>query len=302
MKAVRKLCLLLLVACVGCADGGPVGTGISSSISGNVAAVDTTSGAMGSVAGVHVSVAGSPEVQTTTGADGGFALSGPFSGNVTLRFSAQQVTAISEPIDVPLGSEVVLDDVVIHPNEVEFVKPQLRRFVGRVAFTDCATDSADAAVILVNDRKVTANQFMVQLTLDSVLINGDGAPLPCEQVHDTDAIFIEGVILPDRTILAIAVVVTPAATVQAPPVREIRFRGTVAIASCAEDLVLLRDDVAGPQVLRLLPASTIVNADLQAITCEDIDAGARMEGKGLRAGRLDALQVVRAAVRTPMQP
>ena len=46
MKPLRSLALLILaVVFLGCADGGPVGTGISSSsVSGMVVSVDTTAG------------------------------------------------------------------------------------------------------------------------------------------------------------------------------------------------------------------------------------------------------------------
>ena len=60
MKPFRRLSLLLLAAFLGCADGGPVGTGVSSSsVSGTVVAVDTSGGgsAASLAAPVQVSLA-----------------------------------------------------------------------------------------------------------------------------------------------------------------------------------------------------------------------------------------------------
>jgi hypothetical protein len=302
MKRVRWLWLLLCAAVIGCADGGPVGTGIgSSSISGNVAAVDTSMRSTALMESVHVSIAEMPSIEDTTDADGNFELTGDFSGPVTVRFTAGQVGATTEPIDIPLGAEVVLSDVQLRAGVVRYVKPQVRRFFGRIALVDCTVDVPGAAEILADDRKpATANQFLIRLSPDTVIIGGNGVVLQCNQLKNTDAIAIEGVIRSDRTIDAIVVVIAPPPPTDAQPVVEVRFRGTVDIVNCTSGNIQMTDDMAGERRLRLRARSVLVDAALQPTTCDTISVGSRIEGKGLKVGRTAALDVVRITIRPPL--
>ena len=304
MKRVGWLWLLLWVGVVGCADGGPVGTGIaSSSISGTVTEVDTSARSTAALTqAVHVSVVEMPSIEDTTDADGNFALVGNFSGPVTLRFTTNQVSATTAPIDVPLGADVVLDDVQVHPNAVQFSKPQLRRFFGRIALVDCSVDVPGAAEILADDRKpATTNQFLIRLSADTVIIRGDGAVLQCSDLKARDSIAIEGVIQPDRTIGAIVAVVAPPPPAQPQPVVELRFAGAVNVVNCDSGLVQLSDDVAGATRLHLVDSSVLVDSNMQPTTCDSITVGSRLRGRGLRAGRMTAIEVVRATVTAPAQ-
>jgi len=299
MKRVRWLWLLLCIGVVGCADGGPVGTGIgSSSISGTVTAVDTSARSTAALTqAVHVSIVEVPSIEDTADADGNFALVGDFSGPVTLRFTANQVSATTAPIDVPLGADVVLDDVEIQTNAVRFSKPQLRRFFGRIALVDCSVDVPDAAEILADDRKpATTNQFLIRLSADTVIIRGDGAVLHCSDLKASEAIAIEGVIQPDRTIGAIVAVVAPPPPTQPQPVVELRFAGAVNVVNCDSGLIQLNDDVAGATRLHLEDSSVLVDSNMQPTTCDSITVGSRLRGRGLKAGRMTAIDVVRATL------
>ena len=305
MKRIRWLWLLLCVGIVGCADGGPVGTGIaSSSISGTVTMVDTSARSTAALAqSVHVNVVEIPSIEDTTDADGNFALVGNFSGPVTLRFTANQVSATTEPIDVPLGADVVLDDVEVHPDAVQFSKPQVRRFFGRIALVDCSVDVPGAAEILADDRKpTTTDQFLIRLSADTVIIRGNGTALQCSDLKARNSVAIEGVIQPDHTIGAIVVVVGPPPPTQPQPVVELRFAGTVNVVNCDSGLIQLSDDVAGATRLHLSNNSVLVDANMQPTTCDSIAVGGRLQGRGLKAGRMTAIDVVRATTTPPAEP
>jgi hypothetical protein len=78
------LLLALLAGCAGAEGGGPIGTGITSSVAGNVVAVVDDGGASEAAAlavpAVAVSIDEAPGVATITDADGNFTLEGDFSG------------------------------------------------------------------------------------------------------------------------------------------------------------------------------------------------------------------------------
>jgi hypothetical protein len=302
MKPLRRLALLLLATVLGCADGGPVGTGISSSsVSGTLVAVDTSGdGSAASLAApVRVSLEELPDVATMTDADGNFDLVGDFSGSLTLKFTAPQTEATT-PLLVPESSEIELGDVRIRPGMVIFNKPQVRRFFGQVAFIDCSTGTPGAADLLVNDRKTAANQFMIRVSPETVLVSADGQDVQCSQIKVGLRVSIEGVIQRDRTIGAITVVVTPPPPGHEQPVTQLRFSGTVAVINCGSGMILLIDDVAGQSRLRLSDASGLVDPALQALECADIQVGDRMKGKGLvKARRPDVIEVVTAAIQPP---
>ena len=302
MKPFRWLWLLALTAVLGCADGGPVGTGISSSsVSGTVVAVDSTGGggAASLAAPVRVNLAELPDIATTTDANGNFVLAGNFSGSLTLKFTAPQAEA-SAPVLVPEFSEVDLGDIRIRPGVVIFNKPQVRRFFGQVAFVDCSTDTPGAAELLVNDRKSMANQFMVRLSPNTVLVSADGQDVPCSQITIGAHVSVDGAIQPDRTIGAVTVVIGPPPQDEAQPVMQFRFSGTVTGINCDSGMIQLIDDVAGQSRLRLSPASGLVDAALQPLQCTDVRVGDRLRGTGLvKAHRGEMIEVVTAVVRPP---
>ena len=167
-------------------------------------------GAAGLDTPVQVSIDEAPGLAATTDADGRFELAGDFSGVLTVRFAAPAVVATSM-VDVPRGADVELDDIRLQPGRVEFSRPRLRPVTGRVALVDCALDTTGAAEVLVDDRTGLANQFLVRISADPALLSGNGDDLPCGQIKLRDRIAVEGVILPDRTVAAIAIIVAPPA-------------------------------------------------------------------------------------------
>ena len=303
MKPLRSPALLILaVVFLGCADGGPVGTGISSSsVSGMVVSVDTTAGGgtASLTAPVQVSVVESPSIATTTDAAGNFDLVGQFSGSVTLRFDTPQAEATAA-LEVPLAAEIDLGEIRLRPGFVSFNKPQVRRFFGQISFVDCSTKVPGAAEILVNDRKAMANQFMVRVTPATVIVAADGQDVQCTQLRNGDRVSIEGVMNSDRTIGAITLTLSPPPPGRPQPVTQLNFAGIVGVVNCASGMIELFDDKAGQSRLRLSDDSGLVNPILQPLQCSDIQVGDRLEGTGLvKARRPDVVQVVTAIVQPP---
>src|SRR5690349_6629956 len=94
----KRAMLLPLLALLGaCAEGGIRGSGISTSVVGNVASV---AGSPGGLAGIRVAVVGSG-VSAKTDRDGNFSLVGPFDGLATVRFAPPGGGAAALPINVP---------------------------------------------------------------------------------------------------------------------------------------------------------------------------------------------------------
>ena len=284
-----RRCLALLLClfpfAAACSDGGPVGTGISrSQLSGTVIAVDESGGGAAALdTPVQVSIDEAPGVETTTDAAGYFELSGEFSGALTLRFAATAVAAATT-VDVPLGASLELDDIRLRRGVVEFSRPRLRRFTGRVALVDCSLDTPGAAEVLVDDRTGLANQFLVRISADTALLSGNGDDLPCGQIKLRDRIAVEGVILPDRTVAAIAIIVAPPAAAQTQPLVEVRFRGTVAVVNCDSGLVEFIDDVTGRTRLRIEPTSVLVERGPPPGPLRRRRSGGSARGEGPREG------------------
>jgi hypothetical protein len=303
MKHLGKLCVLLFAACSGCADGGPVGTGIGASlVTGNVTEVQVNGSASVAVPPVRVSIDEAPGIEDTTDAHGNFALEGDFSGLITLRFRAENVEA-SERIEVPAGSEVTLEDVQIRPGAVQTSNIELGRFFGRVELVDCFADASGADILVKDQRRVSANQFLVRVTSETVIVRGDGLSLACAQIDDNVSIAVAGRIRRvDGTIEAITIVIGPPPPGNPQPVEQRRFRGTVTpVINCQTRMILIFDDMIGETRLTLLPNTAIVDANQQSLRCSDISVGNRVDGVGvINVRRPGAVEVLRMTVRPPV--
>lgn len=305
MKRFRNIWILVLAAWLGCADGGPVGTGIaSSSVSGTVTQADTSTGASPNLeTPVRVSIDEVPGVEDTTDAEGNFDLVGDFSGELTLRFTAPDTTATT-PIDVPLGSETDLGDVQLQVGAVMLTsRPRLRNFVGVIVFAECSDAVSDAADFIVNDRKAAANQFMVRVSSETIIVRGDGQDVGCTQVKVADSVAIEGVIRPDRTVEAITIIIAPRAPGGPQPIEERSFRGTVSpVINCETGNILIDDEMTGVSRLRLVNTTVIKTADRNPLQCQDIAAGDLVEGRGLiRADKPEEIRVDTLVVTRPLE-
>jgi hypothetical protein len=288
VKRIGVLALLLSLAVAGCAssgDGGPVGSGISASmVSGNIVAVasPTPSTGQGQNAGamlepVVVSIDEAPTVVGNTDANGNFLLSGAFSGQVTVRFSTAEFSA-AQPLNVPAGSVVILQDVVIRPGAVRIASLWQLNFFGTVAFTECQSN-----VVEVNDRK--SNKFEVGLSPHTSITNAGGEPVACSAIQEGQSVSVQGAgVLRTGSIAALAVEVGPPTPGNPQAIQQIRVFGTIHTSgvNCDTGNILLDVPGGGTFRVRLSPSTVIKGrADQQPLTCQDLSDGDTLDGQGL---------------------
>jgi len=288
MKWGARVWVFACAALIGCAgsDGGPVGTGISTSsasISGNVIDVQTTSAASvaadaATLPSITVSIDGT-NARTSADADGNFELSGDFSGSVTVRFTVPQFQ-VTQALDVPAGSAIVLQDVELSSDGVQAQAARQLDFNGRVALVDC-TDGT----LLVDDNRDPDMQLTVQLLADTTVTRGNGDSVSCADIAGGDAVEIEGYIQlqpapTGRVIAALTVVLAPPLpSEQPPPVQDVAFAGDVAALNCDAGFVVIDDSLHRSRV-HLSGATVITGTDSGLIGCPDLALGEHVAGRG----------------------
>ncbi len=228
--------LMLLAGCTGVGvDGGPVGTGISAALSGNLASVAEGTAAAVSAAtndaplpSVRVTIDEVPASASVTDARGNFYLQGQFAGRLTLRFTAPTFS-VTAPIDVPAGASIALEDVRLAPGMVQMAALRHLGFLGVVAQVDC-----DAGELLVDDQQASANQFLVRLSGTTLVVDGSGEPLACAAVQPSQQLVVRGTVQPtDQTIAALAIIVDPQ------PMEPVEFSGTVMMVNCSDSTLMI---------------------------------------------------------------
>jgi len=307
MNPLRYLWALLFAVVVGCAaEGGPVGTGISSSasISGNVievqsdatAAITATSAAVAALPPIRVSIDEVPSAQATVDGDGNFELSGAFSGALTLRFSVAQFQ-VTRSLDVPAGSAVVLQDIELRPGGVDTQAVRQLDFVGNVDVVDCADGT-----LLVTDRRKNA-EFLVRLVSETAFVRGNGQAAACDDVHQGTTIEIEGQGETDRTITAVTVTLAPGnPSGGRPPVQEVMFFGNLAATNCDGEFIVI-DDSTQRTRLHISRMTVIEGPDHTPLRCNALRLGDHIEGQGQlslqKPGSIEATHVVVRAAPMP---
>jgi hypothetical protein len=277
MKWVRYLLLVVCVGSLSCSsDGGPVGTGISSTsaISGNVVDVQTSTAISGSnnmpaaLPQIRVSIDQFSDVTTTTDSDGNFMLSGNFAGSVTLRFTVPQQFQVTQQLDVPSGSTIVLQDIELQPDGVVAQAARQLGFFGTVNLVDCT-----GGTLRIHERRSDGIQFLVQLDDQTSYVDAAGATLDCASIHNGMTVTIDGTIdyaTDPQTITALVVTISPL-----PPSPQaqfdVRFTGAVAALDCSAGLVVVDDSVQRTRLKLASPAT---------LTCKDLQIGDQVQGRG----------------------
>jgi hypothetical protein len=204
----------LVALLAGCSsEGGVVGTGISSSVSGNIATVDVSASATVSAAApaaipfpIRVSLAEAPDVSDTADSDGNFILEGDFAGPLTLLFSGPHGVIGRLGVDVPAGADIVLEDIAIRSQQnggVQAGKIRQHNFYGRILSVDCAQSTLEIGDDL-------SRLFRVQLGPSTAIINGpDGAALACTDLRPGIPVLIDAVLQGGPPIQAVQVTVRP---------------------------------------------------------------------------------------------
>lgn len=319
MNALLRACLASLLAVAtatalgACAasEGGPVGSGITSFVAGNVidvqsessaeadAAAALTAGAAagaGSIASVLITI-DEAGLETTTGSDGAFELAGELAGPTTLRFRDPQDRSLlgEVTVDVPPGATVFLRDVeirrdldvpVLHPDPLVF------NFVGDVADLDCA----EGVLRVRGSDGGSSVELVLRLRDEEALVDAGGATVPCSTLRPGDRVALEeGVAALDANVVdAVRLVVDPS---RGPDPQRSEFpatrRGVLLRADCAGALLVLQDDRHGDLVAVRIGADTVLECgeDTAPCACDDLQLGDRVEARGVRRrGNLDVLE------------
>jgi hypothetical protein len=278
MKWVRYLLLVVCVGSLSCSsDGGPVGTGISSTsaISGNVVDVQTSTAISGSnnmpaaLPQIRVSLDQFSDVTTTTDSSGNFMLSGNFAGTMTLRFTVPQQFQVTQQLDVPSGSTIVLQDIELQPDGVVAQAARQLGFFGTVNLVDCT-----GGTLRIHERRSDGMQFLVQLDDQTSYVDATGANLDCADIHMGTMVTVEGTIdyaTDPQMITALVVTISP---LPPPPPQaqfEVRFTGAVAALDCSAGLVVVDDSVQRTRLKLASPAT---------LTCKDLQIGDQVQGRG----------------------
>jgi len=295
--AIAALCGWL-IGCASAADGGPVGTGITASVAGNVVAVVTTSSAAQDAAvldvpAVEVSIDEVAGAATTTDAEGNFALEGSFAGELTLRFRAPGVEA-TQAIEVPAGALVVLADVVVAPGEIDAEAGRQMGFFARVLATDCT-----AGVLVVEDDRMPPHEFIVQLLDETRLVRRNAGTIDCAEIGAGERVSIDGAFEPGAGatsgVTALAVTVGVERGERPEVFEDIPFLGFAAAIDCASGTLTVADANQRTR-LRLTARTEFARRDGAAIACTEIGVGDRVSGLGrLRVrqpGLIEATSVV----------
>ncbi len=279
--AILAAAASILGGCAG-SDGGPVGTGKIATLVGNVVSVEAEStqraaAAGGSVAEIDISVVGRPELATRTDADGRFTLSGDLSGRASLRFTTPSFE-VTEEIDVPSGSVLVLADLELAPEGAVALTARQLDFVGRVVQTEC-----EAGVLLVDDGRARDAQFLVRLASETRLARGpERVPVACSEIRPGAHVLVEGTVrIPsDGAIDALLVVVEPARGRPGGGPRTVAFAGRAAVVAC-ERAGLVLDDRGERTRLRLGETTAILDQGGSSIRCAEIGLGDLIVGEGV---------------------
>ena len=315
MRSLRLGCLLSCALIAGCAsEGGVTGTGISASVTGNIAVVsDAPEVAAELPFPIRVSLAEVPSIAGTTDAQGAFVLAGTFSGALTLEFTNAATGAPVGPlvIDVPPGSATVLENI-----EIDFAAPlnqrvrpgAVRQFdvFGRIDMVECDADGSGTLLLL--DDGPPVRQRLVRLTPDTDVAASDGEPLACGDLRRGLGVRVEGLLrLVDQTIVALDVV--EARRRSAPPPSPVphaeRLRGTVTAVACARGLVEVEQAGALDPVRRIIALGP--DTDVRCVAdasrscaCSDIEVGDAIVIGGTiepqRPGMVDAAVVIVGAM------
>lgn len=325
MRLLLRASLTALLFATGCGgaglglgitDGGPVGTGITTSVVGNVVTVEDLDGAFGavedvasaasaesgddpatiaSVDGIEVSIVEFPDSATTTDADGNFNLEGDFDGALTIRFRTPELE-LEQPVELPSGGILVLSDIELNRDGVIAEATQQLELVGKVRSVDC-----EAGRILVEDRRNT--RFEVTL-IDETRFVRENSTTSCAQLRDRDDIEIKG--LQDDVaradITALVVELHPRTDLPRPVEPGVAFLGNIAALDCRNGRVLLHD---GRNRIRLqISAQTRVETRQgEALRCEDLRLDLRVTGEGtLNLQRPGLIRAERLTIGPPPPP
>ena len=195
----RRLTILglIFVHSCGAIDGGSRGTGITSTLQGIVASVQTESNPESSVGGLAVMVQ-HHSAHATTNSGGAFVLQGSFDGHVTAIFrrSTDKVRA-RLPIYLPSGGSMTLNGVHIdNATATATVDSATIDFVGQIVQIDCV---GQTLTMLPAKRPPGDIDTYTVLLNTSSLVDSLGNPVACSQLSNGESAHIQGTVNNDNT-------------------------------------------------------------------------------------------------------
>ena len=280
------LVLVLALGAGGCgAGGGPIGTGIFASVSGNVIETGTVLssstdseaeiGAALSTEGVLVSIAELPGAATETDAEGNFALEGDFSGELTLVFETGTLMATAE-VEIPVGAALVLSDIALSDGSVRPGATQALNVIGTIREVDC--DSGE--IVLrerAQDRRLQVLLDENTVIIDSVTEEAQG----CSSLERNATILVGGIPEPEKRALVADLVRTRATPNDRPPVREpVRFHGVIRQQRCEADLLVVENRDQALRI-RIMEDTVLENRFGRPLACADFARNRTVRGKGM---------------------
>lgn len=294
------MALLGLTSCGG-ADGGPVGTGISASLVGNVVDVSVRSDAATGTARsddgaetlppIEVRIDEVPDAVTHTNAEGNFQLAGEFAGALTVRFVTPEFE-VSRELTVPAGSLVTLTDIELSPDDVEIQATRQLDFVAIVERAEC-----ESARLVVHDLGGAADAYEVALLAETEFVRSDGEAAACADIVAGVRIAIDGLMSPgaERRTTAVRVVIGRNRPAGSQAVRSVPFLGRAVAIDCAAGAIAI-DDSQNRLRLRIVSSTIITRPNRTRIACTDIQLGDQVAGTGTlrvrRPGVIDASSLV----------
>jgi hypothetical protein len=196
---VRRLTIvgLIFVYSCGAIDGGSRGTGITSTLQGIVASVQTTSNPESSVDGLSV-VVQHKGAHAITNSSGVFVVQGGFGGRLTVLFKrpTDKVRA-PLPIYVPSGGTMTLNGVHIdNITATTTVDSTTIDFVGQIIQIDCA---GQTLTMLPAKRPPGDTDTYTVLLNTSSLVDSLGNPVSCSQLSNGQFAHVQGTVNDDNT-------------------------------------------------------------------------------------------------------
>ena len=195
----RRLTILGLIFVYSCGaiDGGSRGTGITSTLQGIVASVQTESNRESSVEGLSV-VVQHHRARAMTNSGGAFVLQGSFDGHVTAIFrrSTDKVRA-RLPIYLPSGGTMTLNGVHIdNATATATVDSATIDFIGQIIQIDCL---GQTLTMLPAKRPPGDTDTYTVLLNTSSLVDSMGNPVACSQLGNGEFAHIQGRVNDDNT-------------------------------------------------------------------------------------------------------
>jgi hypothetical protein len=246
-----------------------------------LAAASWRSEAVAQVPGITVAIAGSSTAGTTDDL-GFFRLEGNQFGPVVIQFTGNGANA-GLPVTLPFGGELDLVNVALSGSEIT-VGEQRIHFDGPITGIDC---QANLLQVLSGEQV----PFRVRLQPGTSIVDETGAPLSCADLFTGRGADVQGNVNSLGDVLAVALVVNPAASVTQTPQA---FEGSIAALDCPTDLRLA--SASGNLQVNISSSTEIRDTGGQSLRCRQLFVGDDVRVEGIETGfGVDASEIDRLA-------